>query len=173
MACASAVQMALIDAEAIAVSVGIQNLTAALAHRERPYGIDCGTSIDENLRDCESGKRFRSFFSGHTTLSFAAAGATCSNHAYHDVFGSPGADAAACVIALINAAAVGTFRVVGDQHYITDVATGAAVGTLGGLGLPWLLHYGPLARVTTAARRMVPNLSLVPSPYGLGLGGKF
>ena len=169
-----AVQMALIDTEAMAVAVGIQNITAGLASRERPYGKDCGSTIDEDLRDCDSSKRFRSFFSGHTTMAFAAAGATCSNHAYHDVFGSPGADGVACAVALVNAAAVGTLRIVGDQHYVTDVATGAAVGTLSGLGLPWLLHYGPLARVSAGILPRSPiSLSVVPHPQGLGLGGRF
>jgi membrane-associated phospholipid phosphatase len=167
-----AAQMALISAEALAVASALQGVTAGFASRERPYGRNCGGSLNPRLDDCESSKRYRSFFSGHTALSFAGAGVSCSHHMRHRVFGDAAPDVVACAVAFTSAGVVGTMRVVGDQHYATDVLMGAAVGTLSGLGVPWLLHYGPLARVD-AARAPAVRLTLVPMANGLGVGGKF
>jgi hypothetical protein len=169
-----AAEMALINAEAMSVAVAIQGVTAGFTSRERPYGRNCGSTIDGRLDDCESSKRYRSFFSGHTTLAFAGASVSCTNHIRHRVFGHTGADALACGTAYVAAGFVGAMRIVGDQHYATDVIMGAAVGTLSGLGVPWLLHYGPLARVETAPRADAAlRLTLVPAPSGLGVAGKF
>jgi len=169
-----AAQMALITAEALGVASAFQGLTSGFTSRERPYGRNCGTSINPKLDDCESSKRYRSFFSGHTALSFAGAGVSCSHHFRHRVYGNGVADALACTAALASAGVTGTMRVVGDQHYTTDVLMGAAVGTLSGLGVPWLLHYGPLARVATGPRSgSALQLTLVPVENGLGVGGKF
>jgi len=167
-------QMALITAETLAVNGAIHGTTAGFTSRERPYGRDCGTSIPGSLDDCERSKRYRSFFSGHTSVSFAAAGASCSHHIYHQVFGDPVADGLACGAALATAGLSGTMRIVGDAHYASDVAMGTAVGTLIGLGVPWLLHYGPPAQVRgggSAAYSL--NLKLVPVSNGLGVGGNF
>jgi membrane-associated phospholipid phosphatase len=168
-----AAQMALISAEAIGVASAFQGVTAGFSSRERPYGRNCGTKLDRRLDDCESSKRYRSFFSGHTALSFAGASVSCFHHLRHRVYGDGVADALACGVALTAAGVVGTMRIVGDQHYTTDVIAGAAVGTLSGFGVPWLLHYGPLARVQTGSRASAVRLSLVPVENGLGVGGKF
>jgi hypothetical protein len=167
-----AAQMALITVEALAVNSTIHGLTAGFSSRERPYARNCGTSVPGSLDDCERNKRFRSFFSGHTSVSFAAAGAACSHHVRHQVFGDPLADGIACGAALTTAGVSGVMRIVGDAHYASDVAVGAAMGTLTGIGVPWLLHYGPLARVD-AANAPVVNLKLVPVSNGLGLAGQF
>jgi membrane-associated phospholipid phosphatase len=166
--------MALITAEALAVTAAVHGLVAGFVGRERPYGRNCGTTIDESLDDCEQDRRYRSFFSGHTSLSFAAAGVACSHHARHDVFGDDLADALACGAAFLAAGTNGAMRIVGDQHYATDVAMGAAIGTLGGLGVPWLLHYGPLAEVDTETNQpQAIRFSVVPVPNGVGVGGSF
>ena len=168
-----AAQIALITLEAEAVAGLLQGPTSALTSRERPYGRDCGKSIPSDLDACADRDRYRSFFSGHTTMSFAAAAVSCSHHARHDVFGDAVADGIACGAALTSAAAVGTMRIVGQKHYITDVLTGAAVGTLSGLGVPWLLHYGPLARLRTTNENAGVSISVVPLPGGIAAGGTF
>lgn len=166
-------QMALITAEAYGVASAIQGLTAGLASRERPYGRECGTAINDKLKDCTGNNRYRSFFSGHATLAFTAASVSCSHHLRHDVFGDRVADAVACASAFVTAAAVGTLRIVGDRHYISDVTVGAAFGTLSGFGIPWLLHYGPLARVSSDGKLKAMKLRLAAVPNGMGIGGDF
>lgn len=167
-------QMALITAESIAVGLMLQGLTAGLASRERPFVRDCGVTIHPELDACLSRDRYRSFFSGHTTNAFAAATVTCSHHARHAVFGDPVSDGLACGIALTSAATVGAMRVVGQRHYLTDVMGGAIVGSLTGLGVPWLLHYGPLARRDElSGRKPRATVSLLPMPNGVAIGGAF
>jgi len=167
-------QMALITAETLAVAGAIHGLTAGLVGRERPYGRNCGTGIDAEQEDCTQDRRYRSFFSGHTTLTFAAAGVTCSHHAHHDPFGDPVADGIACASAFFAAGVTGAMRIVGDEHYATDVAMGATIGTLTGLGVPWLLHYGPLAEVESETEQAgVVRFAVVPAPNGVGVGGAF
>jgi membrane-associated phospholipid phosphatase len=169
-----ATQMALVNVEGISTAMALQGLTAGLTSRQRPYVRDCGVTMDGRLRDCRGRKPYRSFFSGHTTLAFAAAGVSCSNHAHHAVFGTPASDVSSCAATLALATTVGAMRIVGDQHYLSDVAVGAAVGTLSGVGIPWLLHYGPSAkRRSLPSRRPAVTLSLVPVPQGLGVGGTF
>jgi hypothetical protein len=167
-----AAQMALITLEALAVSAALQGLTSGIASRERPFVRDCGGSIDARLDDCLERDRFRSFFSGHSSNAFAAASVTCSHHMRHEVFGDPIADGLACGVAYASASTVALMRVVGQRHFISDVITGASIGTLSGLGVPWLLHYGPLARRDTATAARV-QWSLLPMPNGIALGGKF
>jgi hypothetical protein len=169
-----AAQMALISTEAIGVASAFQGVSSGFSSRERPYGRNCGGSLNPKLDDCESSKRYRSFFSGHTALSFAGASVSCSHHLRHRVFGNTTADVLACVAALTGAGVTGAMRVVGDQHYTTDALMGAAVGTLSGFGVPWLLHYGPLARIETGPRAASSvRVTLVPMANGLGVAGKF
>jgi membrane-associated phospholipid phosphatase len=167
-----AAEIALISAEAISVAAALQVVTSGIASRERPYSRKCGRGIDERHHDCTSSNRYRSFFSGHTTNAFAGAGAACTAHMRHAVFGSALGDGLACGLAFLSAGTVGTMRMIGQKHYLSDVATGAAVGTLVGLGTPWLLHYGPLAR-HDGTRASKLSLSLMPLPNGLSVGGSF
>lgn len=164
-------QMALISLEAMAFSAAVQGIVSGIATRERPFVRDCGTKIDAELEDCVERDRLRSFFSGHTSNAFAGASVTCSHHLRHHVFGNALADGAACGLAFVSAATVGTMRVVGQRHYVTDVLTGAAIGTASGFGIPWLLHYGPLARPANTSASL--RWSLVPMPDGVALGGEF
>ena len=168
-----ATQIALITLEAQAVASMLQGPTSALTSRERPYGRDCGKSIPGNYDGCAGRDRYRSFFSGHATMSFTSAAVTCSHHARHDLFGNEVADGVACGAALTSAATVGAMRVVGNKHYVTDVLAGAAVGTLTGITVPWLLHYGPLALVDASAANGGVSVAVLPLPGGIAAGGTF
>jgi hypothetical protein len=160
-------QMLLIDAEVLAIAAAVQGTVSGLTQRERPYGRTCGEELDGESRDCRRRSRYRSFFSGHATLAFAAAGLTCSHHMNLDLYGGGTPDAAACAAALAGASAVAALRVMADVHYASDVALGTAWGSLAGFGLPWLLHYGS-PRSGPAFR-----LRLVPVAGGAGIGGSF
>ncbi len=165
-------QTALIAVEAMALGSMLQGLTSAGLARERPYGRDCGTKVNADLAECTTNVRYRSFFSGHTTLAFASAGVTCTNHAVHSLFGDPAADGITCAATFVTAGAVGALRIVSQKHYVTDVLTGAAVGTATGLGIPWLLHYGPLASVSAKSETGL-SFTVVPLEKGLAVEGVF
>jgi membrane-associated phospholipid phosphatase len=170
-------QMALINAETMAVTLGLQSLFKIILSRERPYGRTCGRELPENNRDCDSFSRRESFFSGHTAQSFAAAGLICSHHMNLELYGGGWADGVPCAAGFTVAAGVGLLRIMGDKHYMTDVLAGAAVGTLTGLGIPWLLHYryGEREREERAASERGEGLSVtvVPMPAGAGVVGTF
>ncbi len=164
-------QLALIDGEALALTLGIQQVVANSVSRERPYGRTCGTSeLAENNDDCEDVDRYRSFFSGHASLSFTAATATCTHHAYLPLQ-SGHAEWVPCVAGLAFAGVTGFARMGADMHYATDVLTGAAVGSLVGWFVPWLHYttgYGPATTSTDAV-----SIYLLPRADGVSLSGAF
>ncbi len=137
-----AYQMAAIDVETFAVTAGVTSLVKGIAARERPYSDECEDDpVTSRTDDCDDDSLNRSFFSGHTSTAFAAASLTCMHHAYLDLYDSAAGDAVACIGAFGLAGTTGVLRIMSDNHYASDVATGAVVGTVVGLGLPWLLHY--------------------------------
>jgi membrane-associated phospholipid phosphatase len=160
-------QMALIDAEAFAVAAALQGTATFLSGRARPYVQNCGGQVPTQTIDCQTNAQYRSFFSGHSALSFTSASLICAHHENLDLFDSS-ADDVTCASAFVAAGAVATFRVVGDAHYFSDVVTGAAVGTLVGLGIPNLHHY----RRATEAPPAV-TLRFVPTPSSVSILGTF
>ncbi|MGK3989640.1 phosphatase PAP2 family protein [Sorangium sp. So ce136] len=171
-------EIAMIDIEALTLNAALNGVVAGLTSRERPYRAVCTGPVEEQDRDCRGSKRYRSFFSGHSSTAFTAAALTCSHHAHLPLYGGGAPDALACVASLGTAAAVATLRVVSDQHFATDALTGAAVGTLTGLAVPWLLHYrgGAAAEADTAARARrgdAVSIRFVPAPLGGYLVGRF
>lgn len=167
-------QMALIDAEAMAVIVGVHGITSLAVARERPFGEDCGRELDPTSTECTSGRRYRSFFSSHTAHAFNSAGLVCSHHLQLRLFGAGPGDALTCASAMVAASAVGAFRIAGDMHWATDVAVGAGVGLLVGLGIPFLHYHGGIPTLELARRgRDGSQMSLVPSPTGVSVTGIF
>lgn len=167
-------QMALINAEAAAVTGALQAIANVIGSRERPYGRLCGTERPAEGRDCDSQDRYFSFFSGHTSQAFVSAALVCTHNAYLPLYGSGPGGVVACGSAMLVAAATGAMRILGDQHYLSDVATGAIVGTTIGLVLPRLLHYG----WDTNRRRVAPDLGSIeirvaPLPSGIWVLGWF
>jgi membrane-associated phospholipid phosphatase len=163
-------QMALIDAEAFAIAAAAQEVTTALTSRERPYVGDCGGALPSTTIDCTNPGRYRSFFSGHATLSFTAAGLTCEHHLTLGLLGGA-EDALVCAGALVLAATTATLRVASDQHYASDVIAGALVGTAIGLGVP-ALHYSG-GRPREPARTGWLEVHLVPTGLGATVIGVF
>lgn len=86
-------------------------------------GLRCAQkSFEDNL----------SFFSGHATWSFAYAAASGTVASLRGYRGAPLVWGGG----LAFAAATGYLRMAADRHYLTDVLTGAVVGTLVGALLP-------------------------------------
>lgn len=122
---------AVIVSEALVLAASLTQIAKYSAARMRPYvraqrdaEHDYPASPDDNL----------SFFSGHTSATFAiavAAGTTASLRGYRlaPVIWS---------VATPLAALTGYLRIAADRHYFTDVLTGALVGTLVGVLVPYL-----------------------------------
>jgi membrane-associated phospholipid phosphatase len=95
-----------------------------------------------------------SFFSGHTSFTFAlATGAGLIAHRRHArleplVWGG----------GFALAAAAGYLRIAADKHYATDVITGAVVGTATGLCVPFLAGH---------------DIDVVPTGTGVALVGSY
>ncbi len=162
-------EMALIDLQTLAIAGAVQGATNVFVSRERPYGRDCGGDLPEATYDCDGTTRYRSFFSGHSTFSFASAALVCVHHFEHDLLGAP-YDAISCAAGYAVAATTATMRVVSDVHYATDAITGALVGTAIGYAVP-LLHYR--RKTIGSAKVGGVRLQLVPSLGGAGVAGSF
>ena len=169
-------EMALIDLETLAIAAAVHGTISTFAGRERPYGRTCGGELPENSLDCDTFGRYRSYFSGHTVLAFTSASLVCTHHLNLRLFESGPTDVLACASSMATAAATGAGRILGDQHYSTDVLTGAVVGLGIGFGVPYFLHYRrgatPGADAVTG-RRGDFTIHLVPTGTGASAVGTF
>ncbi len=165
-------QMALIAAEASLVTYSLQTATNVIASRERPFGRECGGEVNAQTNDCVANNRFKSFLSGHTSQTFAAAGVTCVFHAKMPLYGG-GTDWIPCASGFTLAAATGTLRIVSDQHYATDVIAGALLGTAVGIGLPLGLHFHGSTPPDRAGAELAPRVFVVPTMNGAQAVGSF
>ena len=167
-----AFEMALMGVEALAFNNAINGLVSALSSRQRPYGDRCTGASNEELVDCRSSKRYRSFFSGHSSTTFAVAGVTCMHHAHLPLYGGGAPDVIVCGAAYAIAASTALLRVVADQHWTTDVLVGSAFGTFSGLFVPWFLHYRIEDPASGGGDDGV-SIQLMPTPTGGFLTGAF
>jgi hypothetical protein len=100
-----------------------------------------------------------SFFSGHTSLTFAlavSAGVVAHQRDY-------ALEPLVWASGLTLATATGYLRIAGDKHYLSDVVVGAAMGVGFGLLVPRLFHCDVLG----------PDLALTPTPTGVAIIGSF
>ncbi len=163
-------QIALLNSEVIALTFGVQQLTANWVARERPYGRECASAeLPVKSEPCQKSERYRSFFSGHTSLPFSLAAATCTHNSFLPLNGRQGW--VPCVLGIALAATTGALRIVADNHYATDVFVGAGAGSLIGFLVPFL-HY---TTGTKAALGQGTKLALrvFPTPQGVQVLGSF
>lgn len=142
-------------AESCLFSFGLEELGKLCVDRVRPYMYFDGFPQDE----LEDGDYLNAWPSAHTTMAFTSAAFTTYVFAkyYPD---SPWRFAVAGgTYALATTTAV--LRMASGNHFATDVLTGAAIGTLSGLLVPYL-H-------TLAAKKMPEseNVQIQASPFGL------
>ncbi len=168
----TAAQLALVATEVYAVTLMGQTVVKVTVGRERPLARECGRSLDADTGQCASKNRYQSFFSGHTSMTFAAAGVTCMNHAYVPLHGGGAAEAVPCASLLLAASATGALRIMGDKHFFTDVVAGAGWGLGVGLTLPWLLHYRH-SRPSEGETTSRVQWQLLPSLLGAQVVGTF
>jgi len=168
-----AAQMAMIDAQALAIVTAIQGATNTVVSRERPYGRLCGTPDHPTQTvECEGNVRHRSFFSGHAAFSFMSASLICAHHMKLGLLGK-GGDIASCVVAYAGATATATLRVMADMHYTTDILVGTLVGTAVGLSVPLFRYWRSPPKSQETEKKPEVGVSLIPVGAGLGVGGVF
>jgi hypothetical protein len=170
-----AFELMAMNAQALALNAFVQQLTAGLVGRERPYRGRCVGDADTQSQDCRDNKRYRSFFSGHSSTTFTAAGLTCQHHLNLPLYGGGAPDVLACVASIAVAGTTAYLRVAGDQHFLSDVLTGAGVGSLIGFGLPWVLHYMPREASPKLVRTFASGgfVAAMPTPVGGVVLGAF
>jgi membrane-associated phospholipid phosphatase len=125
--------------ESVVLAEGIGYVLKRTIGRARPYVSDAA-----DPRDFSFGTGFgtgdrRSFPSGHTYTAFAVASAVTSELREW----SPRSTWFVAPILYGGAAMVGMSRMYHNQHWASDIALGAAVGTFSGLKLVKLLHANP------------------------------
>lgn len=146
---------ALFIGEAVLLAGNVNQVVKLTAGRPRPF-VRFGEGDAEREPD-----DFLSFYSGHASFAFsfvAATGTVASLRGYSSapwVYG----------VGFPLAATVAYLRMAGDMHYLSDVLTGALVGTAIGLAAPRLLH--PREREGEAGGGAA--LTVVPFPIGLRL----
>jgi membrane-associated phospholipid phosphatase len=144
---------ALLMTEATAIAMAVNQTVKFVVGRERPFVHDLPEDVkpftarpsDNNL----------SFFSGHTALTFAlatSAGTIASMRGYRL---APWI----WTVGIAVATATGYLRIAADVHYASDVLTGAVVGSLAGIAVPYFFH-GP-RRVVVAPAPAAGGLTLM------------
>ena len=119
----------LVIAEAGVLAMDFDQVTKFAVGRQRPYvHFHTGTG-DPNDYDL-------SFFSGHTTAAFSIAVASGTVATMRGYRLAPWVWAQGLAIAVVT----GYLRIAADEHYFTDVLTGAVVGSAFGFGVPYLFH---------------------------------
>ncbi|HEX5659725.1 MAG TPA: phosphatase PAP2 family protein [Polyangiales bacterium] len=131
----SAGENTIVLGEAVVATAVITQLLKYTVARERPFlrtQRDSGELVthgpDDNL----------SFFSGHTSITFALAVGAGSIASFREYKHAPWIWALGMPLAALS----GYLRIAADRHYFTDVLTGALVGSAVGVLIPWLhRHY--------------------------------
>ena len=139
---------ALIIAQATSIALLVDQSVKYAVGRSRPYAWLAGNppgNREANL----------SFFSGHTTFGFAVAASTSTLLLEQHAPGAVAVSATSFALASLT----GYLRIAAQQHYLTDVLAGAAVGTAIGWAVPHFFH----------APRRADGLQLTPAAGGVAL----
>jgi membrane-associated phospholipid phosphatase len=144
----AALQLALINGEALIINGLLTRIAEKTIGRARPDGSDNAA-----------------FPSGHTSTAFTVAAGLCVQHARLQIYGGL-ADKLVCPGALTVATATGLLRIVSDRHWASDVVAGAVLGSLVGATVSW-------AHLRDGDHAAASSLSLGPGARSLVYGGRF
>ena len=165
--------------EAVIIATGITSMLKGTLGRARPY-----VTGDTNSRDFEFGRGFgrgitarnaagalygtsdyQSFPSGHTTTAFAAASAVTSEA--RRIW--PKSVWYVAPVMYGGATLVGLSRMYHNNHWASDIALGAAIGTFSGLKVVRYSHAHPDNKLD----HFILGASIFPSPGGGTLSFSF
>lgn len=119
-------------AETFALAYGVKELCKFCVNRARPYMYFYGAPENKILE----GDWNKSFISGHTTLSFAAAGFT--SFLFCKYFSNSPWKIPVIVSSFALASLTAGLRLASGNHFMTDVLCGAVIGTGIGILVPFL-----------------------------------
>lgn len=154
-------EMSVINLEVLGITAAMVGTAKWAFSRERPFGRLCGTELNADSTGCTEDDRYVSYFSGHTAFTFGASTAMCVHHHRFNLWGnvSPWVP---CATGYALAATTGALRMAADRHYVSDVLTGAVVGTAVGVVVPWLHYSGHVSEAS-------PHVSVSANGAGLTL----
>jgi membrane-associated phospholipid phosphatase len=134
-------QMMLIDAQAYAFTFFMSDVVKRVAARQRPWVSteDCAQNPDG--KECGSGGRYMSFYSGHAAVTATGAGLICAHHTQLSLYQNDLLDTGTCALAIAGTALTGAMRIASDNHWASDVIIGHLMGYTSGYLLPTLLYY--------------------------------
>jgi membrane-associated phospholipid phosphatase len=134
-------QMLVIDAQAYALTLLVNDLAKNGFARARPWvqNGDCAENPDS--RDCGSGGRNLSFYSGHAAVTATGAGLLCAHHTQLSLYQDNLLDSGTCALAVLGTALTGALRIASDNHWASDVLFGHLMGYASGYLMPTLLYY--------------------------------
>lgn len=138
--------------ESVLFAYGFKETGKALVSRYRPYMYFDGFSGADNFND---GDYKKSWFSGHTTMAFN--GAVFTSYVFSVRY--PDSKLRIPVIAGSLSLAVGTaaLRIISGNHFLSDVLTGAVIGSMTGFLVPFV-HHLYAKRVSSAVEfSLLPN----------------
>lgn len=164
-------QMFVINAQSYAITLFATSLLKQTTARRRPYVPEC--ERDPGYSDkCDSTTRYRSFPSGHASITATGAGLMCAHHTNLSLYGSDALDAGTCIFAVLGTTATGALRLSSDVHYASDVLVGHLIGYVSGYFVPTLVHYGAFRLSPPAAPSSFTLLPLASDEVaGLAVGG--
>ncbi len=119
-------------AESLLWAYGIKEWGKLLVHRARPYMYFDNYPMDK----VQEGDWNCSFPSGHTTLAFT--GAAYATFLFHQYFPDSPWRFAVTGISFGIAATTGALRMASGNHFLSDVLTGAIIGTVCGVAVPFM-----------------------------------
>lgn len=120
--------------ETMAGAYASKEILKKVIDRPRPYTYFEGAP--ENEKDDWN----NSFPSGHTTLSFASAGFV--SYVFSRYYSDSKWKIPVIAASYTAATATAVLRIMSGNHFMTDVITGALLGTLWGIGIPMLHTLG-------------------------------
>lgn len=170
-------QMFVIDAQAYAFTLLINDLTKRLTSRARPWvGIgDCAEN--PSGQECGSGGPYQAFYSGHAAVTATGAGLLCAHHTQLSLYQSDLLDSGTCVLAVAGTAVTGAMRIASDNHWASDVIVGHLMGYVSGYLLPTLLYYKEFRIAPHEHPSEGPTFAAVPlakeGTLGLSIFGVF
>ena len=135
-------------AETLLIANGIKEITKLCVNRARPYMYYDSETFPES--DVDDGDWANSFPSGHCAMAFA--GATFTSYTFCKYF--PDSPWRFPVVASSFAMAAGTaaLRIASGNHFMTDVLTGAVIGSAVGFLVPWLHTFNTKNDLNVALR---------------------